>query len=568
MKYKWILFLALLSTIPSLKGQVLAPDFLCITEDTLRWQANLNTCGPFQHYEVYASQQREGPYQLLAQVSDPAQDFFFHDDVNDQLWYYYLQAIHDCPGQMILASDTLDNLLPLIDEIHYVSVTDSGVRLVWPPSNSPEVIAYLISRNTSNGTTVLDTVFNDTTYLDISTLATANTEMYFVTAIDACGNKSLISEPHETMVLNSVPPVDCSPDIQLSWNSYAAWANRDFVYEIFVEQNGQLAQKVGEVSATTTSFIYRDGRDMESLCFYVEAFDAEVGYRSRSTVTCQVLDIIQPLRRIELLGVSVRTDQQLDLEWFWDDRVTITSANTMEETGTTTTIPVLDPTIALNSFTLETTIFEQNLSVEGSDDCGNTVLSNFSAAPNLSGEAGSSSNRLSWIPYQHPLGELVEYELRRISANGIEDVVFTDATATTFDDILPAGEDIDQGFCYYLLVEVVFTLSDGSSLKRNLRSNQVCLQPAPNVYIPNVFAPNSANNTFRPFFDFEVAGVYTMTIYDRWGGVVFQTDDPLQAWDGRRNNRLMPEGVYVYIMQLQPNGGEPIEREGDVLLLY
>jgi gliding motility-associated-like protein len=67
-----------------------------------------------------------------------------------------------------------------------------------------------------------------------------------------------------------------------------------------------------------------------------------------------------------------------------------------------------------------------------------------------------------------------------------------------------------------------------------------------NVFIPNIFSPNAdGQNDF-----FEVFGTFfelkNMAIYDRWGSLLFQSNNTDARWDGTFQNKLLTPGVYVY----------------------
>ncbi|MBP5758540.1 MAG: gliding motility-associated C-terminal domain-containing protein, partial [Bacteroidales bacterium] len=42
---------------------------------------------------------------------------------------------------------------------------------------------------------------------------------------------------------------------------------------------------------------------------------------------------------------------------------------------------------------------------------------------------------------------------------------------------------------------------------------------------------------------------YTMRIYNRFGLLVFETNDVKEPWDGRYKGKLVPSGSYVYMIQ-------------------
>ena len=61
------------------------------------------------------------------------------------------------------------------------------------------------------------------------------------------------------------------------------------------------------------------------------------------------------------------------------------------------------------------------------------------------------------------------------------------------------------------------------------------------IISPNAFTPTKLTNSeFYPF----VYGYddYKLTIYDRWGGVIYEG----KSWDGTKNGKLCEQGVYVW----------------------
>lgn len=571
---KLALAFSLLLSVNSGFSQILTPDFQCVVNDTLFWEPATNNCGPFTAYEIFASTSEDGPYSLLATITDPAEQFFFHSDANNQTWYYYLASDYDCPGETQLFSDTLDNLIPLAEPLQFVTVEGGGVTVSWSPSPSPETIGYVISRNTDQGTTILDTIFDTTTYLDLTASPDDQSEVYFVVALDACGNKSLVPLPHQTVLLDFMAPDACNPGLTMNWSAYQNWLNGVGRYDIFVGANGAMPVLVGSVGGGETSFVYPEGNDGDQLCFYVEAVENNTGFRSRSNERCADISILQPIRDIELLGASVEPDGTVSLEWYWDPTaLLVTSEQGRYAVGDDVVVveelPLSAPLTAANQRN-DANADAQNRSyiytIFGTDECGNMVVSNESQTPFLTGVASDNGNQLQWNAYAHAFGLALNYTLVRVDDNG-ESVVFSGISPdlSYLDELTPdaAGE----GVCYYLLVEVEFTLASGEVLVRELRSNTVCLVPTPKVFVPNVFAPNGVNAIFRPQLSFGTLAEYEMNIYDRWGGQVFQSTSLDEGWNGRRQGELMPQGVYLYFIRLQPAGGEAIELQGDVMLL-
>ncbi len=70
------------------------------------------------------------------------------------------------------------------------------------------------------------------------------------------------------------------------------------------------------------------------------------------------------------------------------------------------------------------------------------------------------------------------------------------------------------------------------------------------MVIPNVFTPNGDgfNDIFSINYDPDVISSIEMVVFDRLGGEVFRTDNPLKGWDGTTNNQPVADGVYYYIV--------------------
>ena len=83
-------------------------------------------------------------------------------------------------------------------------------------------------------------------------------------------------------------------------------------------------------------------------------------------------------------------------------------------------------------------------------------------------------------------------------------------------------------------------------------SNIVCVDiDSCSLYkLPNVFTPNNdgINDTLKPFRGYYVQGI-EMKIYNRWGLLVYKTNDPEINWDGKdiNSHKECSDGVYFYI---------------------
>jgi len=90
-----------------------------------------------------------------------------------------------------------------------------------------------------------------------------------------------------------------------------------------------------------------------------------------------------------------------------------------------------------------------------------------------------------------------------------------------------------------------------------------------NWWMPNAFSPDRSgyNEVFKP------EGVellqYEMIIYDRWGRIIFQTEDWNQGWDGTIDHERAPVGTYIYQIwgELSNVKSKVLIKQGNVSLI-
>jgi gliding motility-associated-like protein len=87
------------------------------------------------------------------------------------------------------------------------------------------------------------------------------------------------------------------------------------------------------------------------------------------------------------------------------------------------------------------------------------------------------------------------------------------------------------------------------------------------IYLPNAFTPNGdkKNDVYyvRSNVDFDEM---KLTIFDRWGEMVFETIDQKNGWDGTINGKPALVDTYGYILEAKCSE-ETITRKGKIVLI-
>lgn len=559
-------------------AQVLPPELLCVSNDTLRWALPNITCGPINAYEVYASQDEDGPYALLASVTDPSTDFYYHDAPGAGTWYYYLQTNADCPGEPVVTSDTLDSLIPLPATLRSVSVENGSVVINWEDSPSPEVIGYIISREVPGvGSVVLDTIFSGNTYQDDGASPGIQQETYFIEAIDPCGNKSIVAAPHSTILLEAKDFDDpCIRSVTLSWTPYIGWGNGVASYQIYEAGDSTSWELVGTVDGAQSEFEYETRENGREYCFSVLAIENNGDQEARSNTVCATAMINDPVETLVMANATVQNGE-VTISWYWNTNALIDSYTLQRASGNSTfagvfTQPPTPPLQNLNTYTdsginpSDDTYLYQVLTT---DACGVEVTSNAAATILLEAEGANGINTLTWSPYTNAQGTLLGYRVFRVEGGAPTEVGFFDANTLSAADEVNLSDPEAAQACYF--VEAEATVDIGAELPVEIasRSNIGCALQTAKVYVPNAFSPNGdgANDVFRPYLQFGAPLAYELRVFDRWGGLVFESQDYNTGWDGMRLSEPMNVGAYAYQLRIVQADGTLIERSGEIYLM-
>ncbi len=85
--------------------------------------------------------------------------------------------------------------------------------------------------------------------------------------------------------------------------------------------------------------------------------------------------------------------------------------------------------------------------------------------------------------------------------------------------------------------------------------------------VANAFTPNGdGKNDCFSVKHWGAVTDFSLNLYNRWGELVFHSDDPTKCWNGIYKGVLQPSDVYVYWIKAKTRCGE-IFRKGTFALI-
>ena len=207
-----------------------------------------------------------------------------------------------------------------------------------------------------------------------------------------------------------------------------------------------------------------------------------------------------------------------------------------------------------------------------SNGCRDSATLNLlvSEGPSDTIELGLCSDEPLILPDGQVITAPGEYSFIEIASNGCDSIVTVIVTqGPPIAPFLPEGTNLCRNETFYVEVpgfesylwstgrtefnEVlskagIYTLTvtdtNGCSRTDSIVITSVC---EPILYIPNAFSPNAdrRNDVFKMYSTQELV-FFDMQIFNRWGQLIFQTDDINFEWDGTYNGQVVAQDIYVY----------------------
>lgn len=86
--------------------------------------------------------------------------------------------------------------------------------------------------------------------------------------------------------------------------------------------------------------------------------------------------------------------------------------------------------------------------------------------------------------------------------------------------------------------------------------------------VPNAFSPGSdgINDVFKVAYQSIIK--FKAWVFNRWGNQLYHWTDPAEGWDGTFNGKIVPPGVYFYVIDAVGSDGRKYKLKGDINLFH
>lgn len=435
--------------------------------------------------------------------------------------------------------------------------TNGQVLIEWNPSVSTNIKEYVVDwLNPVTSTWIpVDTVNALSTTHTLNT--TTNPNIYRVSVVDICGNRTVPSPEHHTVFLTaSVAGLD--KQVQLNWTNYIGWSTVNS-YKLYRRDVTNGGASVLLATLTGNSYLDTDVRCKVVYEYVVEANGDAISMSNTVRITPQ--DIVMP-NSVEIKTATVENNKDIRIIWKANNSSDAYQYHLYRIMSGTISpkliakLPLTDTTYLDTDVKVQDRSYTYYIMVE--DSCGGfSNNSNIGRSILLNGGIGqgiSFTNTLNWNPYESWANGVKEYEVWRFTTLLPTPSMLGTTSSTAYEDDITGFTD-ENVFYYYVIAKE----QDGNNAI-SVSNVRAIVQP-PRYFVPSAFTPGGANPTFN------ITGVfiksYVLRVFDRWGNQIFETNDRNKSWDGGD----YPQGVYSYTLRLIGVDGKTYDKAGTITLL-
>lgn len=516
----------------------------------------------------------KGKTPLLIDSSDKQNPIFKFNDTSSLILTVYL-TVSDSNG----CSDVTTTQLNISDgnlsdsRLKYVTVKNNkDIEVAWSENTENEFEGYILSRNSIHPSVIFQTP--DPTikgFLDSS----ANVNVYsgpycyFLQSIDFCGNISVLGVPHCSIYLtvNSNSPSSNT----LTWTAYKGWQQIKN-YQIYRSVDSNNYDLLATVDAGTTT--YTDyGLCDQNYYYYIIANHPTENYQSKSNIGINNPPYVYQEKPLNLRYASVLNDSSIIVSW---EKSVQDNVNEYHIHRGIDSFKVSEFTTTRDTFLIDRDVLVNKNSyqylVQVEDQCGNiSPLSNPGKTILLKTKTNIDKDRieLNWTPYKIWSNGISQYNIELLDSNR----KFIPLTSVPDKQLYYIDKELhlqlDSAYCYRIIG--LENRIDGDKSYSNID----CSVLPSRIYVPTAFSPNNdgLNDEFKVtsisiFKDEDLNFIsFKLRIFNRWGDLLFETNNPDEGWDGTHNGNLVPLGAYIYWIKATGTDGKDFFLKGTISVI-
>lgn len=528
---------------------------------TVYFSQPTDACGSFSEQILYGRDDIANPFVYLGKNSNPAAVSLTVTLPNKKQWQVYLVTRYSCGSTDTFSSNYIyiDNTPPSLLNLDSVSIEKNSQQIIagWSMAPEPDVMGYSIFKvdpGTGNNILLKDTAslfyrFSTSTFNSVNT-----SNRIAIAVFDSCYNGGVISNYHSPVLasfsMSANANYRCTKKFTFSWSQYIGWSADH--YSVWFEQAGSgVWVYLGDV--TNTSYIFDIPTLNESYRFFVRAHKSSGpgGITSSSNIISVSLPGHPKPSQNEIGHVSVINSNTIEITGKW----------TSSFPGYTGELYYSDNGFMWNKLQNTNNNFittQNNLLVNNQNyyyknivfnPCGDACDTSETHASILLSRNGNQTNWSPYTPWQPTV-------INNLEKKTNIDLFWGGVYSGTNNSYLLS--DTTQGVCYR--IKAVKENNEDSAF-----SNIICLTVKDTTLIPSGFNPEGNNKRFAIVNPNIAAGQSTMSVFDRWGGKLWE-GDALLGWDGKTKEDLLPTGLYIYKVVIK----RPVKNElyaGTVFLM-
>jgi gliding motility-associated-like protein len=128
-------------------------------------------------------------------------------------------------------------------------------------------------------------------------------------------------------------------------------------------------------------------------------------------------------------------------------------------------------------------------------------------------------------------------------------------------ELAPVHEYLNDG-----IYTVEADVTDNNGCVKTI-SREVEIRKVVNIDVPSAFSPNGDGTNDLYYMNFRNITQMNFRVFNRWGQLVYETDQQDFKWDGEGNNGSLPEGVYVFELDTIDFEGIKVHKKGTITII-